>query len=126
MGGLAAAGALRHVGFTNVHVYEQAAQFGRIGAGIQMMPNSMKVLRGIGIDDRLRCVSFQPCSHLNGVWDTGKVTRGLPMPEELFGAPYLCMHRADLHDALLSAVPNETIHLNKKLNGLDPEKRRVA
>ena len=105
MGGLAAAGALRHVGFTNVHVYEQAAQFGRIGAGIQMMPNSMKVLRGIGVEDRLRRVAFQPYSHLNRVWDTGKVTRELPMPEELFNAPYLCMHRADLHEALLSAVP---------------------
>jgi salicylate hydroxylase/6-hydroxynicotinate 3-monooxygenase len=125
MGGLAAAGALRHVGFTNVHVYEQAAQFGRIGAGIQMMPNSMKVLRGIGIDDRLRRVAFQPYSHLNRVWDTGKVTRELPMPEELFGAPYLCMHRADLHEALLSAVPAETVHLGSKLFGLDQSRDQV-
>ena len=29
------------------------------------------------------------------------------MPESLFGAPYLCMHRADLHEALASAVPPE-------------------
>ena len=33
------------------------------------------------------------------------MTRELPMPESLYGAPYLCMHRADLHDALASAVP---------------------
>ena len=26
------------------------------------------------------------------------------MPESLYGAPYLCMHRADLHDALASVV----------------------
>ncbi len=45
--------------------------------------------------------------------------RELPMPESLFGAPYLCMHRADLHEALASAVPPEIIHLDKKLAGLE-------
>ena len=46
MGGLTAASTLRLFGF-DVHLYEQASRFTRIGAGIQMMPNSMKVLRGI-------------------------------------------------------------------------------
>ena len=118
MGGLAAASTLRHFGI-DAQVYEQAQGFARIGAGIQMMPNSMKVLRKIGIEQRLRLVSFAPHSHLNRVWDTGEVTRELPMPESLYGAPYLCMHRADLHNALLSAVPSEAIHLDKKLVGLD-------
>jgi len=48
MGGLAAAAALRSMG-AEVRVYEQAGRFARIGAGIQMLPNSMKVLRGIGV-----------------------------------------------------------------------------
>ena len=118
MGGLAVAATLRRAGI-DVAVYEQASRFGRIGAGIQMMPNSMKVLRGIGVEDRLRKVAFAPYSHLNRVGDTGEMVRELPMPESLYGAPYLCMHRADLHDALASAVPMDVIHLNKKLVGLD-------
>ena len=118
MGGLAVAGTLRRTGFTNVRVYEQASGFARIGAGIQMMPNSMKVLRAIGVEERLRRVAFAPYSHLNRVWDTGEVTSELPMPESLYGAPYLCMHRGDLHDALASVVPPETIHLGKKVIGL--------
>jgi salicylate hydroxylase/6-hydroxynicotinate 3-monooxygenase len=118
MGGLAVAATLRRFGM-NAQVYEQAARFARIGAGIQMMPNSMKVLRQIGIEDRLRRVSFAPLSHLNRVWDTGEVTRELPMPESLYGAPYLCMHRADLHDALRAALPAGIIHLDKKLLALD-------
>lgn len=118
MGGLAVAATLRQAGF-DVDVYEQASRFGRIGAGIQMMPNSMKVLRGIGVEDRLRQVAFAPYSHLNRDAYTGELLRELPMPESLYGAPYLCMHRADLHDALASAVPAETIHLGKKLTGLD-------
>src|SRR5215468_2480236 len=125
MGGLAVAATLRQIG-AEVQVYEQAHQFTRIGAGIQMMPNSMKVLRGIGIEERLRHTAFQPYSHLNRDGYTGKLMRELPMPETLFGAPYLCMHRADLHDALLSALPNEIIHLNKKLTGIDQKPGKVV
>ena len=119
MGGLAAAATLRRAGFA-VQVYEQASRFARVGAGIQMMPNSMKVLRGIGVEERLRRTAFAPDSHLNRVWNTGEVTNELPMPESLYGAPYLCMHRATLHDALAAAVPAEVVHLGKKLVGLEP------
>src|ERR1043166_5401651 len=118
MGGLAVAATLRRAGF-DVQVYEQATRFARIGAGIQMLPNSMKVLRGIGVEQRLRERAFAPYSHLNRVGDTGEIKRELPMPEDLYGAPFLCMHRADLHEALTDVVPSDIIHLNKKLVGLD-------
>src|SRR5215510_15268999 len=96
MGGLALASTLRRIG-ASVQVYEQAHQFARVGAGIQMLPNAMKVLRGTGIEDRLRRIAFEPVSHLNREWDTGAVMRELPMSESAFAAPYLCMHRAELH-----------------------------
>lgn len=125
MGGLAVAATLRQAGF-DIRVYEQATRFARIGAGIQMMPNSMKVLRRIGVEEKLRRTAFAPYSHLNRQWDTGQVMRELPMPENLFGAPYLCMHRADLHEALASVVPEEIIHLNKKLVGLEQRSGQVT
>jgi salicylate hydroxylase/6-hydroxynicotinate 3-monooxygenase len=125
LGGLTVAATLRLAGF-QVRIYEQATRFARIGAGIQMMPNSMKVLRRIGIEARVRGTSFQPYSHLNRVWDTGEVLRELPMPESLFGAPYLCMHRADLHDALASIVPAELIELRKTLTGLEQRAGQVT
>jgi 2-polyprenyl-6-methoxyphenol hydroxylase-like FAD-dependent oxidoreductase len=126
MGGMAVAGTLRRAGFTKIAIYEQASRFARIGAGIQMMPNSMKVLRGIGVEDGLRRVAFAPYSHLNRMGETGEVTNELLMPESLYGAPYLCMHRADLHDALASVVPHEVVHLNKKLVGLAQTGKRVT
>src|SRR5580700_11047311 len=86
IGGMAAAATLRQIGI-DVRVYEQAPHFARIGAGIQMMPNSMKVLRRIGVEEKVRATSFQPYSHLNRKSDTGEVVRELPMPEDLFGAP---------------------------------------
>ena len=122
---MAAAATLRLAGI-DAQVYEQAARFARIGAGIQMMPNSMKVLRKIGVEERLRRTAFQPYSHLNREFDTGKIMRELPMPENLFGAPYLCMHRAELHDALASAVPEGIVHLNKKLAGLEQGSGQVT
>jgi 2-polyprenyl-6-methoxyphenol hydroxylase-like FAD-dependent oxidoreductase len=125
LGGLTVAATLRLAGF-DVRVYEQATRFGRIGAGIQMMPNSMKVLRRIGIEALVRARSFQPYSHLNRVWDTGEVLRELPMPESLFGAPYLCMHRADLVDALVSIVPADVVELRKTLVGLDQRAGQVT
>ena len=96
MGGLTAAATLWRSGF-DVQIYEQASRFERIGAGIQMMPNSMKVLRELGVEKILRGRVFEPESHLNREWSTGKVLRELPMPEELFGAPYLCMHLSLIH-----------------------------
>jgi 2-polyprenyl-6-methoxyphenol hydroxylase-like FAD-dependent oxidoreductase len=121
MGGLAAAATLRQEAGVNVTVYEQASRFQRIGAGIQMMPNSMKVLRRIGVEDKVRERAFQPYSHLNRVGESGELKRELPMPEGLFGAPYLCMHRADLHGALASVTPPADIRLGKELVGLDPD-----
>ena len=125
MGGLTAAAILHRAGF-QVQVYEQAARFEPVGAGIQMMPNSMKVLRRIGIEETLRSAAFEPYSHLNREWDSGNVMRELPMPESLFGAPYLCMHRAVLHRALADAIPQDIVHLDKKLVGLEPHGRQVA
>jgi 2-polyprenyl-6-methoxyphenol hydroxylase-like FAD-dependent oxidoreductase len=125
MGGLTAAAALRRLG-VQVDVFEQATRFARIGAGIQMLPNSMKVLQGIGVDTKLREFAYQPKSHLNRVWDSGEVITDLPMPEDRYGAPYLCMHRGDLHEALLSVAGDATLHLGKRLVGLDQAGSRVT
>jgi salicylate hydroxylase/6-hydroxynicotinate 3-monooxygenase len=39
--------------------------------------------------------------------------------EAKYGAPYLLMHRGDLHEALVSAVPAERIALDRKLIDVD-------
>ena len=120
MGGLATAAALRCFGL-RARVYEQSERFARIGAGIQMSPNAMRALRGLGLEEQLRRLSFQPRTWNNREWDTGAVKYELPLgqiAEDRFGAPYLQMHRGDLHKALLSAVPDEDIELDKRLSGV--------
>jgi 6-hydroxynicotinate 3-monooxygenase len=51
--GLTAAATLRRIGL-DAHIYEQAQAFARIGAGIQMNPNAMKILRGLGLEQHIR------------------------------------------------------------------------
>src|SRR5262249_51736126 len=120
-GGLTLAAALHQRGF-DVRVYEQAAAFVRLGAGIQMSPNAMRVLRGIGLEPGIRAIAFQPRSWTNREWDTGAMKYELPLgaaAEAKYGAPYLLMHRGDLHAALVSRVPPERIALGRKLVDLD-------
>ena len=121
MGGLATAAALRRVGI-EVAVYEQAMQFARIGAGIQIGCNAMKVLRELGLEQQLRAQSFYPRSWNNKDWRTGEIKFDMifgESAERKFGAPYLLAHRGDLHAALAGAVPAECVKLGHKLVGLD-------
>ncbi|MDB5809840.1 MAG: salicylate 1-monooxygenase [Betaproteobacteria bacterium] len=128
IGGLAAATLLGRSGH-RVRVYEQAGRFARVGAGIQMTPNAMKVLRGLGLEARLREVAFQSPSGVSREWDTAAITNELRMGEEIetrFGAPYLFLHRADLHAAIQSAVPADCVELNRKLARLEQNAQRVT
>jgi len=121
MGGLAAAAALRKVGI-DVTVYEQARQFGRIGAGIQIGCNAMHVLRGLDLEERLRGGTFYPRSWNNRDWKTGEILFDMlfgPPAEQKYGAPYLLAHRGDLHAALAGAVPPGIVKLDHRLAGID-------
>ena len=121
IGGLAAATLLAKSGH-RVRVFEQAARFARVGAGIQMTPNAMKVLRGLGLEEKLRAIAFQSPAGVSREWDTGAVTNELRMGAEIearFGAPYLFLHRADLHAAIESAAPAGVVALNRRLCGID-------
>ena len=103
-------------------IYEQAPRFSRIGAAIQLTPNAVRVLRGLGIEDHLRARSFLPDVGYNRNWDTGEITFLHPMgkqTEDRYGAPDMSMHRAELHGALASLVPTEFIRLGRALVGLD-------
>jgi 2-polyprenyl-6-methoxyphenol hydroxylase-like FAD-dependent oxidoreductase len=122
IGGLAVAALLERRGH-DVALFEQAGAFSRVGAGIQIGANAMKALRGLGLEAAIRRVGFRPESLLNVDHDTGNVTNELPGGDKLearYGAPHMCLHRADMHGQLLAAVPPAIIHLGHKLIGIAP------
>lgn len=117
LGGLAAAATLRRAGYRPA-VFEQARAFARVGAGINVSPNATKVLRGLGIEGRLLESCHQPEAWVNRKSDSGELISEIPLggqAEEKYGAKFLQMHRADLHGALASIVPDEDVHLGKRL-----------
>ena len=121
MGGLATAAALRRVG-VDVTVYEQARHFDRVGAGIQIGCNAMKVLRALGLEPSLRAAAFYPRSWNNRDFDTRKIRFDMifgEAAEERYGAPYLLAHRGDLHAALTSIVPENVLQLDHQLVSLE-------
>jgi salicylate hydroxylase/6-hydroxynicotinate 3-monooxygenase len=127
IGGLAFAAALRKH-FIEPVVYEQADSFARVGAGIQQSPNALKVHRWLGIEDRLRQVGYAPTSSLNRDAYSGKVTNDHPLGREVearYGAPFLTLHRGDLHEALASIVPAQNIRLGKRLTRIAQDGARV-
>ncbi len=125
IGGLAAAIALRKLGM-EVVVYEQAARFARVGADINLTPNAVRALDGLGIGDALRETAARPTHRISRIWDTGEETSRLAMSDEAerrYGAPQLTMHRGDLMTALEADVPAANVQLGRKATGIVPHER---
>lgn len=120
IGGLAAALALSRRGVA-VTVFEQADALKEVGAGIQVTPNSAKVLRALGFEPKLKTLGFQPRAIAVRDWDSGEEKRRTPMDraEGRYGAPYYQLHRADLLDMLSSALGNEVdLRLNTRVTAV--------
>jgi NADPH-dependent 2,4-dienoyl-CoA reductase/sulfur reductase-like enzyme len=82
LGGLIAAAALRRVG-VKVTVNEQAEQFARVGARIQMSPNAVRVNRALGLEGMLRATAFRPGAGTNREWDSGEVKFEFPLVRDI-------------------------------------------
>jgi salicylate hydroxylase len=114
IGGLAAACALRDHGF-EVEVSERAPALGEVGAGLQLGPNAVKVLRALGIETPLKPLAFEPVNIVSLAWDDAHLRFREPlkaMAAAKFGAPYLTVHRADLHRLLCEKLSTEAIRLD--------------
>jgi len=131
IGGLAAARALALKGYRSV-VLEQAAQFGEIGAGIQLGPNVDRVFTRLDVRDAMHDIAFYPQNII--MMDSlsqEEVTR-IPLGatfEGYFGNPYGVIHRADLHTVLLNACRGmDEIELKAgvEVTGYDDDGRRVT
>ncbi|WP_161141984.1 FAD-dependent monooxygenase [Propylenella binzhouense] len=122
LAGLTLAGLLQRAGFT-VALYEQAAAFARIGAGIILSPNVSKVLRRLDIEDELATTGIRPDAFVSRAWDTGRTLYELrfdPAAEAHFDGYFINIHRADLHDVLQKPLAPGTIQFGHQLAGLEP------
>ena len=105
IGGLAVALGLARRG-KRVRLLEKSAEFGEIGAGIQLAPNASRALDDLGVLDAIRTAAVFP---QRMVWmdaRSGEQLTALDLGDAFvarYGYPYLVMHRSDLLMALLDA-----------------------
>jgi len=119
IGGLATACALRQRGL-EAQVYERAAGLGEVGAGLQLGPNAVKVVRALGIEQALGADAFEPTNIVSVSWDRAELRFREPLKAvavQRYGARYLTTHRADLHRLLHEQLPDRSITLGARCTG---------
>jgi 6-hydroxynicotinate 3-monooxygenase len=117
LGGAAAGALLQRAGF-DVEVYEQSKSFARIGAGIHVGPNMMKVFRRLGFEERLVAMGSKPAYWFSRDGITGDYRSRIRLGDfavREYGASYLTMHRGDLHALQVAALDPAKLHFEKRL-----------
>jgi salicylate hydroxylase len=120
--GLTAALCLAGRGFS-VSVFERAPKLEEVGAGIQLSPNAARILERLGLLGALEKMAVRP--RAVELYRAGSLRRiaSVPLDEvalRRWGAPYLTIHRADLHAALVEAVaasPDITLETGVTVRG---------
>lgn len=121
LGGAAAAALMHKAGF-NVRLYEQAPSFSRLGAGIHVGPNVMKVMRRMGIEDELNRQGSHPDFWYSRDGLTAEVIARIPLGDYAvshYGASYLTVHRGDFHALMMKAVPPGIVSFDKRLQSVE-------
>ncbi len=122
IGGLATALALARRGIAS-HILERRESWSDAGAGIQLSPNAVKVLREIGVADALAPLAGVPRWLAVRHGRDGRVVQRLPLGQwiaERHGAPYWQAHRRDLQGVLVAEVERQalvTVSLAQGVNG---------
>ncbi|MEW1819963.1 FAD-dependent oxidoreductase [Arthrobacter sp. NPDC080031] len=113
MAGLAGALALRSNG-AEVTLVERAPEFGEVGAGLQMAPNASRVLKRWGLLGKALEIGVRPKHLVFRDALTGEELTRQTLGgefEERYGAPYVVIHRSDLHRILLEACQDAGVRL---------------
>ncbi len=123
IGGVALARALGRRGI-DFHLFEQAPAFGEVGAGVQMTPNAVKVLKALGLTESLDDIGFLPESMRGINWQTGETLFRTPLKEtfpQVYGAEFYHVHRADLHGILAADLPADKVTFNARCTGIEEQ-----
>jgi salicylate hydroxylase len=129
IGGLTAALALARRGW-QVCLFERMATLQEAGAGIQLSPNAMKVLAGLGLGETLEPHLTLPTAIVirRGHDDSEVVRMPLANAAARWGAPWGVIHRHALQAALAQAVAGEPairLHLGNPIEALKPDSSGV-
>lgn len=117
IGGLTLAHALLAKGVA-VQILETSKALTDVGAGIQIPPNAVKVLRALNLDAAVTTRAFRPRAIEARMGESGRPIFSIPLAEQSmmrWGAPYLHIHRADYISVLEAALPDGVLKLGAKV-----------
>ncbi|MFN6568940.1 FAD-dependent monooxygenase [Dendronalium sp. ChiSLP03b] len=126
LGGLAVAIALHKQGI-NAQVYEKARFLHSVGAGLSIVPNGLNSLEAIapGITESLKGAGSQT-QMLTLKKSTGEmIAQKAVTLMEKYGQPMLLIRWSRLQEILASALPPETIHLDRRCIGFEQNDKGV-
>ena len=105
IGGFTAAIALQACGFA-VTLLEAAPAFGEVGAGVTLSPNAMKGYVYLDLAERIAAAGVEPARQRIQHWADGRTLVVMDRSDmrQRHGAPYVYIHRADLHAILVDAA----------------------
>lgn len=126
IGGLGCAIGLHQAGVEST-VYEQADELSPVGAGLTLWANAIKALRKLGLAEPVIAAGSK-IMHAEIRTASGRtLSRSRPGElEQRFGEPTIAIHRADLHNILLSALPGGTVRLGARGVGFEQDERSVT
>ena len=110
---MASALALARVGW-QAQVHERATAFAEVGAGVQLGPNVTRILHAWGLQTAVQAVAAFPDQLQARSALTGEVLASLPLGTQMqtrYGAPYVTLHRADLHQLLCEGALRQGVEV---------------
>ena len=119
---MTAAAAIAQAGFP-VTLLEAAPAFGDIGAGVTLSPNAMKGFDHIGVCEDVAAAGIEPTRQRIQHWQDSRTL--VPMERACartkYGAPYVTIHRADLHAILVKAAEEAgaTLQINAAVSHIE-------
>ena len=128
LGGIALAIALNRHGVPYT-VYESAAAFATVGAGVGIGPNSLRAMDSI--DERFRnefekvCIGNLTAGKEHVMMEAAMIEEGLGEKRGWKSTPWgsktytrTAAHRKDLLDIMTALLPEGTVKFNKRINGI--------
>lgn len=127
LGGAVMALFLEQAGY-EVTLYEQAAEFSRLGAGIQLGPNVLKILRRIGLEERVESMGSLPPAWVSRDGFDGSVLADVDLNRrrDHYAAAYVTIHRGDFHRVLIDSIPTQVIQFGHRLVALSENSHSVS
>jgi 2-polyprenyl-6-methoxyphenol hydroxylase-like FAD-dependent oxidoreductase len=119
LGGLTAALALHQRGW-DVCVFERALTLEPVGAGIRLWPNAVRALDSLGVGDQLRTIAVPlgpgGMRRPDGTW-LSRTDLGAAVSAR-FGDPILVVHRTELADLIVQALPFGAVQAGTSVLGV--------